>query len=97
MKNTLTIVAHVRAKRGMEQLMISEQMRLVAATKNSLGCLHYELHRSSRDKVEVTFVEEWETRELWQAHMESQYIAAFRTTAGHIIEDFALYELHQIA
>jgi len=97
MENTLTIVARVRAKPGMEELMIAEQIRLVAATKSSPGCLRYELHRSSRDVAEVMFVEEWQTRELWQAHMESQHMTEFRAAAGHAIGDFFLYELNKIA
>ena len=97
MENTLTIVAHVRARPGMEELLIAEQIRLVAATRKSDGCLRYELHRSLTDPTEVMFVEEWATRALWLAHMESQYMADFRAAAGHAIGDFALYELHQIA
>lgn len=97
MENTLTIVAHVRPKRGMEELLIAEQIRLVAATRKSAGCLRYELHRSLKDETEVVFVEEWATRELWLAHMESQHMVDFRAAAGHAIGGFALYELSRIA
>ena len=97
MGNTLTIVAYVRAKLGLEELMIAEQVRLVAASKSSPGCLRYELHKSSNDQASVMFVEEWQTRELWLAHMDSPHMSAFRVAAGHAIGEFALHEMHQIA
>ncbi|MFK3857148.1 putative quinol monooxygenase [Agrobacterium pusense] len=97
MQKSLTIVAHARAKPGMEDLMIREQTRLVEATKQAKGCIRYELHRSNNDTRLVTFVEEWASAEDWRSHMESPAIQAFRSTAGHCIGDFSLFEMHQVA
>ncbi|TGR65586.1 antibiotic biosynthesis monooxygenase [bacterium M00.F.Ca.ET.194.01.1.1] len=97
MQNSLTIVAHARAKPGLEDLMISEQTKLVEATQRAPGCLRYELHRSNTDPGLVTFVEEWASSEDWKNHMQSQAIQAFRSTAGHCIGDFSLFEMHRIA
>ena len=96
MAGTLTIVAHVRAKRGMHELMVAEQLRLVAATRPSPGCLRYELHVSNKDSASVTFVEEWATRDLWLAHMESAHVEAFRAAAGHTIAEFSLHDMHRV-
>lgn len=98
MQNSLTIVAHARAKPGMEDLMISEQTKLVEATvQQAPGCIRYELHRSNTDPRLVTFVEEWASAEDWQKHMQSQAIQSFRMNAGHSIGDFSLFEMHRIA
>jgi len=97
MPDTLTIVAHVRAKRGMEALMIAQQRRLVAATVTSPGCLRYELHLSNTDPLAVTFVEEWRSHEAWQVHMQSAHMAAFRAAGGPAIAEFTLHEMHRAA
>jgi quinol monooxygenase YgiN len=93
----LTIVAHVRAKRGQEALMIAEQRRLVAATVGSPGCLRYELHLSNTDRLAVTFVEAWSSHGAWQAHMHSAHMAAFRSAGGPAIAEFILHEMHRAA
>jgi quinol monooxygenase YgiN len=96
MKPTLTIIAQARAKRGMEELMISEQKKLVVETLTAPGCIRYELHVSNNDPSFVTFVEEWESRELWHSHMQSPYLQAFRNAAGHTIGEFNLFEMHRV-
>lgn len=97
MQQTLTIVAHARAKPGMEQRMISAQVQLVEATRGAPGCLRYELHVSNQDPAEVTFIEEWESYAAWHAHMNSERITHFRSTAGSMIGEFNLYEMHKVA
>lgn len=97
MSDSLTIVAHVRAKRGMEALMIAEQRRLVDATVGSAGCLRYELHLSNAYRLAVTFFEAWSSREAWQAHMHSAHMAAFRAAGGPAIAEFSLHEMHRAA
>jgi quinol monooxygenase YgiN len=97
MSEVLTIVAHVRAKPGMAQLMLAEQKRLVSSTKAAPGCLRYELHVHNDDPSAVTFVEEWESAQAWQEHMRSDHMDAFRAAAGHAIADFALYRMHRVA
>lgn len=97
MSKSLTIVAHARAKPGMEQRMITAQIQLVEATRGTAGCLRYELHLSNHDPAEVTFVEEWESYEAWHAHMSSDRIRDFRLAAGSAIERFQLSEMHPIA
>jgi len=97
MAKTLTIVAHARAKPGMEQRMIEAQIQLVQTTRGTLGCLRYELHLSNHNPADVTFVEEWESYDAWNAHMSSERIRNFQMAAGSAIESFQLHEMQQIS
>ena len=97
MSNTLTIVAHARAARGMEAMMIAAQQQVVAAALLSPGCLRYELHGSNKESGAVTFVEEWSSREAWLAHMHSPYMETFRASGGLAIAEFSLHEMHRLA
>jgi quinol monooxygenase YgiN len=97
MAKTLTIVAHARAKAGMEQRMIEAQIQLVEATRGTAGCLRYELHLSNHNPADVTFVEEWVSYDAWHAHMSSERIRNFQRTAGSTIASFQLHEMQQIS
>lgn len=63
MKNTLTIIAHARARPGLENRMIAEQIKVVASANQQPGCLRYELHVSNTEPGLVTFVEQWASAE----------------------------------
>lgn len=97
MPTPLTIIATARAKRGLEALMIAEQIKLVEATRQSPGCIRYELHVSNQEPGLVTFVEQWQSEALWQQHLNGKYVEHFRTVAGHCIGEFELHKMHQVA
>lgn len=97
MKNLLTIIVQVQAKQGFEDVLVEEQTKLVAIARKSPGCIRYELHRSNSESGLVYFVEEWESRELWQIHMNSDYIRAFQQSASGFIETAQLHEMHHVA
>jgi quinol monooxygenase YgiN len=97
MENTLTIIAHARAKTGLEDFMIGEQIKLAKIVKHTAGCLRYELHVSNSEPGLVTFVEEWKSAAHWHNHMQNDYLHAFRQSAGHSIAQFDLQEMHQVA
>lgn len=97
MSSRLSIIAHARAKAGTAERMIAEQIKLVEATRSAPGCLRYELHVSTEDPDMLTFVELWESQALWRKHMQSSAIEQFRRTAGHLIEEFELMQLRQLA
>ncbi len=93
----LTIVAHTRANRGLEEFLMAEQKKLVTATRRAPGCLRYELNISTTDSGAASFVEQWASAALWEQHMASHHMDVFRATAGHAIAHFELHQLHQVA
>ena len=42
------------------------------------------------------FYENWETRELWQAHMETPHLKAFQETAGEALEEVKVFEMTRV-
>ena len=93
----LTIVASIRAKSGHEDAVAAELTKLVDPTRRERGCLQYDLHRNDEDSAHFLFYENWETRDLWLAHMESDHIAAYRNATEGWIDDFVLYEMTRTA
>lgn len=93
----LTIVAHIRVHPDRVELVRGELEKLVPLTRAERGCLQYDLHRDDQDPAHFMFYETWESRELWQAHMASAHIAAYRRKVEGAVADFALYEMSRIA
>jgi quinol monooxygenase YgiN len=97
MNSPLVIIAQALAGPGFEQQLIDAQKRLVEAARKSPGCLRYELNVSAEDSRHIVFVEQWASTADWQRHMAGPHINTFRNTAGHLIADFSLLQMTQVA
>lgn len=95
--STLTVVARLKAKSGSEAALERELRALVAPTRAEKGCLNYDLHRSAQDPGLFVFHENWESRALWDAHMNSAHIQAFSQKQGELTESWELFDGEKIA
>ncbi len=43
------------------------------------------------------FYETWESRELWQAHMNAPHLAAYQEATDGRVAEFTLHEMTKIA
>jgi len=93
----LTIVANIYAKPGKEELVHHELLKLVEPTRKEAGCIQYDLHRDNGTGGHFMFYENWENRELWQAHMQAPHLAAYGTATVGAIDQFVLNEMERIA
>ncbi|WP_027660807.1 putative quinol monooxygenase [Salinispora fenicalii] len=83
----LTIVAHVHARSDQVDLVEAELKKLVPLTRAEKGCINFDLHQDNNDPAHFFLYENWESREIWEAHKGvahlQEYMAA---TAGKIAE-----------
>lgn len=94
----LTIIATVIAVSGKEDLLLSEQLKLVAATLTEEGCLRYELHHSIDNPETLIFVETWATEAHWEAHMQGKAIKAFEASGAAVyMEKLTIEKLKKVA
>jgi quinol monooxygenase YgiN len=91
--SALTIVATITAVPEQAELVFAELKKLVPPTLAEAGCLQYDLHRDNVDPARFLFYENWESRELWLAHMESAHLAAFKEATGDAVVDLVIYEM----
>lgn len=94
---TLTIVAHITAETGKEDLVRSALEKLVAPTRAEDGCLQYDLHQDNTNPAHFMFFEIWATRDLWQAHLGTPHIAANRVATQGAVRELAVSEMSKIA
>ncbi|MEO1601801.1 MAG: putative quinol monooxygenase [Pseudomonadota bacterium] len=92
----LTIVAHIKAAAGKEDLVHAELMKLIEPTRAEAGCIQYDLHRDNSEPGHFMFFENWENRDLWQTHMNNDHLKAYMAATEGAVDEFTLYEMTKI-
>lgn len=93
MQKNLTIVARIEAKQENIELVRAELTKLIDTTRSEKGCIQYDLHQDNDNPAVFLFYENWENRELWQAHMNNKHIIEYsKATEGSVIS-FILNEM----
>lgn len=92
----LTIVARILAIPEKRELVKTELLKLIEITRAEKGCINYDLHQGNENKNLFLFFENWENRELWQAHMKNTHLAAYTNATEGAVEEFVLNEMTHI-
>lgn len=93
----LTIVANIIAKKDKVELVKAELLKLIEITRAEKGCINYDLHQDNENPTHFLFYENWESRELWQAHMGNQHLQDYSDAVAGAVDVFILNEMTQIA
>jgi len=92
----LTIVANIVAAEDKVELVKTELLKLITTTRAEEGCINYDLHQDNENTAHFMFYENWETRELWRAHMEAKHLEAFVSATEGAIDSFTVNEMSVI-
>lgn len=92
----LTIIAHIHAHTDQTDFVKTELLKIVAPTLAEEGCLNYDLHQDNEDPAHFFFYENWASRDLWQKHMESDHLAAFKEKTDGSIDKVVLHEMSPV-
>lgn len=96
MTKQLTIVARIEAQPGKADLVKAALQGLVAPTLGEAGCVQYDLHQENENAAVFLFYENWESRELWQAHMKSAHLADFLKATDGAVASIAISEMTRV-
>lgn len=97
MTKTLTIVARIEAKADKVDLVKTELLKLIEPTRKEEGCIQYDLHQDNSHPELFIFFENWESRELLQAHLNSDHLKAYVQATEGSVATFTLNEMTKIA
>ncbi|RBP48765.1 putative quinol monooxygenase [Arenicella xantha] len=97
MNNELTIVARIVAKPAQTDLVKSALVHLIEPTRKEQGCIRYDLHQDNEEPSVFVFYESWESRELWQEHMNNDHLKAYIEATDGAVDSFTLNEMSKIA
>ena len=93
----LTIVANIKASANKIELVKAELLKLIDLTRAEKGCINYDLHQDNENPAHFFFYENWESRELWQKHMDSQHLKDYIAATEGALDEFLVNEMTQIA
>lgn len=74
-KTKIRVVARVVALPDKVEDVKSVLLGLIEPTRQEDGCIVYELLQNQDDPTDFTFVEEWESQALLDAHLASAHLA----------------------
>ncbi|MGB5064581.1 MAG: putative quinol monooxygenase [Candidatus Competibacter sp.] len=89
----LTIVANIHANPDQMDRVKAELEKLVPITRAEAGCIRYDLHRDNDNPAHFMFYETWESRELWQTHMNAPHLAAYMQATDGAVAEFTVNEM----
>jgi quinol monooxygenase YgiN len=70
----VVVVGAFTARDGKESEAEAAFKALVDPTHGEDGCILYALHRGHDDPRKLAFIERWESKELLDAHLESDHV-----------------------
>ena len=91
--NQLTIVARILAKVEKRDMVKSELLKLIPITRAEKGCINYDLHQDNENPNLFLFHENWESRELWQQHMNTAHLADYIKATDGAVEEFIVRQM----
>lgn len=93
MSKKLTIVANIHANPDKIELVKAELEKLISITLSEAGCVGYDLHQDNENPAHFMFYENWESRELWQNHMNQPHLAAYMKATDGAVAEFSINEM----
>ncbi len=69
-KQTIRVIAHLIALPEKVEELKSLLLSIIEPTRQESGCIKYELLQNNNDPTDFTFVEEWESNDLLDAHLD---------------------------
>lgn len=93
----LTIIASIKANENKIELVKTELLKLIEATRSEQGCISYDLHQDNNDPSHFVLYENWESPELWQAHTNAPQLAEYLAAVEGAIMEFTHNEMSIIS
>ena len=89
----LTVVARVVAKAEAVESVRSELLKLLAPTRNEVGCIEYRLHQDNDDPAVFVFYENWESEACLVKHMNSDHFKSYINAVDGMIEEKDVHKM----
>jgi quinol monooxygenase YgiN len=96
LQKKVTVLARIKAKKGMEEKVKRELASLIAPTHQEASCIDYVLHQATDDKAMFMFYENWTSKKALDEHLAMPYLKAFVAKAGELLAeplDVTLWEM----
>lgn len=82
---SITIVAYLKARDGMDQALLHELRKLVHDTQEEAGCIQYILHRSIEAPKDFMIYEIWRDQAALNEHVLQAHYLNFSALAAELL------------
>jgi quinol monooxygenase YgiN len=94
----ITVVAKIKTRPEVVEKVREALLKLVEPTlQKDDGCINYDLYQDNEDPSLFFFLENWESEELLNKHLDSEHIKAYRDATEGLIEQRDLYRITRIS
>ncbi|HEX8141261.1 MAG TPA: putative quinol monooxygenase [Pyrinomonadaceae bacterium] len=77
MMKRVSVVARVKAVKGMEEKVRRECLALLAPSRSETGCINYDLHQALDDPTLLLFYENWTSMSELEKHLDAEHSRRF--------------------
>ena len=85
----IIVTAKIKAKKGERDKIIAKSQDIIKFSRLNPGNISYNLYADTEDDDLLVMLEEWESSELLEAHMQTEHFKAF----GEAIKDIMAEEM----
>lgn len=96
MGNAITIVAILKAKKGSEQDLRNELLKVVLPSRAEEGCVEYILHESQENPEQFVSYETWKDQTALQEHLASSHYQAYRQAVETLLVSREVHRLSKL-
>ena len=82
----ICVVAHMRARKDTQEKMLAVLSGFVKPTRQEPGCIRYQLYRNGSDPQDFTFIEEWESEDVLEKHLQMPYLRSGLSALEDLVE-----------
>ncbi len=92
----ITVIARIVAKEKSQEIVRSELLKLVSATRKEEGCLEYTLHQDNDNPLVFMFYENWKDESSLARHMNSEHFRNYVSVTDGMLDEKAVNKLTRI-
>ena len=85
--NQVTVIARVRAKQGMEEIVKNTLVGLIEPSRADEGCINYDLHQDLKNPALFMFHENWTSEEALNNHLATPHLQTFIKKADELLAE----------
>lgn len=91
------IIAKITAKAEHSETVFKELQGLIKPSRAKDGCLQYFMYRDAKKESIFYFIEQWENKDAFAKHMESELIKNYMKQTEGMIERLELSKVEPIS
>ena len=92
----IVVIVNILSKDDKIDFARKELLSLINVTRNEKGCVVFDLHEDKDNPAHFFFYEEWETKELWEIHMNTPFFNEYKEKTADAFAEISFNLMEKI-